>query len=116
VRAAGGLTPCDFLVDSGADVSLAPRDLGEDLGLCWEEGARRVLKGISKRRECQVETRLHTVNLVIFELGIQIATPVCFAVGRAPFVLGREGFFEHFRITLDRRALVTTFEFGGEIA
>jgi hypothetical protein len=55
------------------------------------------------------------VELIVAELGIQITIPMCFAEGEAPLVLGREGFFEYFRVTFDRQALLTTFEFMGEL-
>ena len=62
-----------------------------------------------------MESRVHTVDLVVAELGIQIAVPMCFAEGESPLVLGREGFFEYFRVTFDRQALLTTLEFVGEL-
>ena len=112
---AGSLEPRHFLVDSGADLSLASRHLCDSLGKKWEDGGRRILHGISRKRVCQVESRVHDVDLVVAELGIQITIPVCFAEGHAPLLLGREGFFEYFRVTFDRQALLTTFEFVGEL-
>jgi len=109
------LEPHHFLVDSGADLSLVSRDLCDSLGKRWEDGRRRTLHGISRKRVCQVESRVHDVHLVVAELGIQITIPVCFAEGHAPLLLGRDGFFEYFRVTFDRQALLTTFEFVGEL-
>lgn len=115
LREADGLEPHHFLVDSGADLSLASRDLCDSLSITWEDGERRILHGISRKEECQVESRVHDVDLVVAELGIQITIPMCFADGHAPLLLGREGFFEYFRVTFDGQALLTTFEFVGEI-
>ncbi|MFQ5854279.1 MAG: hypothetical protein ACE5LU_01350 [Anaerolineae bacterium] len=55
------------------------------------------------------------MDVVVTELGIQITIPMCFADGHAPLLLGREGFFEYFRVTFDGQALLTTFEFVGEL-
>ncbi|MFQ6093982.1 MAG: hypothetical protein ACE5OR_15135 [bacterium] len=55
------------------------------------------------------------MDLVVAELSIQITIPMCFAEGHAPLLLGREGFFEYFRVTFNRQALLTTFEFVGEL-
>lgn len=104
-----------FLIDSGADLSLASRRVCDALGLEWEAGVKRTLRGISQKEVCQVESRIHHVDLFVAELGLQITIPICFAEGDAPLVLGREGFFEYFRITFDRQALLTTFEFTGEV-
>jgi hypothetical protein len=112
---AGGLEPHHFLVDSGADLPLASRDLCDSLGKKWEDGRRGILHGISRRKVCQVEGRVHDVDLVIAELSIQITIPMCFAEGHAPLLMGREGFFEYFRVTFDGQALLTTFEFVGEL-
>lgn len=112
---AGSLEPHHFLVDSGADLSLASRDLCDSLGKKWEDGERRILHGISRKKVCRVESRIHPVDLVVAELGIQITILMCFAEGHAPLLLGREGFFEYFRVTFDRQALLTTFEFVGEL-
>ncbi|MBC8264647.1 MAG: hypothetical protein H8E47_11045 [Anaerolineales bacterium] len=109
------LKPRRFLLDSGADLSLASRSICNHLDLTWEAGEKRTLHGISHKEECQVESRVHAVDLVVAELGIQITIPMCFAEGEAPLVLGREGFFEYFRVTFDRQALLTTFEFVGQL-
>lgn len=112
---AESLEPHRFLIDSGADLSLASRDLCHSLGKKWADGRRRILYGISRKKVCRVESRVHNVTLVVAELGVQIHIPICFAEGEAPLVLGREGFFEYFRVTFDRQALLTTFEFVGEL-
>ena len=112
----GSLEPHDFLIDSGADLSMASRALCDALGKEWQSGEKRILQGISRKEVCQVETRVHDVDLVVAELGIQITIPMCFAEGQAPLLLGREGFFEYFRLTFDRQALLTSFEFIGQLA
>jgi len=39
-----------------------------------------------------------------------LTVPFCFAEGDAPLLLGREGFFDAFRVTFDKQRLVTLFE------
>jgi len=109
------LEPHHFLVDSGADLSLASRDLCDSLGKNWENGKKRILHGISRKEVCQMESRVHDVEIVVVELSIQITIPICFAEGHAPLLLGREGFFEYFHVTFDRQALLTTFKFVGKL-
>jgi len=92
-----GFSAHDFMIDSGADLSMAPYSLFRELGRAeWEKGARLLVRGISPKEECMVEGRVHDVNFFIAELGLQIDIPVCFAKGDVPLLLGREGFFDHF--------------------
>ncbi len=99
-----------FVVDSGADVSLAPRRLCELLGFNWNSGAAMTLKGISARPECDVQARLFELELLIPDLAIGLTVPICFADGDASLLLGREGFFDCFRIEFDKSRLLTRFE------
>jgi len=41
-----------FLVDSGADLSMAPYRLFRTLGKSWESGESRLLRGIARRKVC----------------------------------------------------------------
>lgn len=105
-----------FVVDSGADVSMGPRRLCELVGLRWESGEPIELHGIAARKECTVRARIHTLSVFVREAACQLAIPFCFAEGDAPLLLGREGFFDAFRIEFDKRELATVFELmeGGE--
>jgi hypothetical protein len=40
----------------------------------------------------------------------RIRIPMCFAEGNAPLLLGREGFFDAFRVEFDKRQALTVFE------
>lgn len=99
-----------FVVDSGADVSLAPRRLCELLGFDWNRGAAMTLKGISTRPECDGETRLFELEWLVPELTIGVTVPICFANGDASLLLGREGFFDRFRIEFDKSRRQTKVE------
>lgn len=99
-----------LIVDSGADVGMGPRALCELLGLTWEDGELVTLRGISPRDECAVASRMQLVELYIREARCRITIPFCFADGDAPLLLGRDGFFDAFRVLFDKGDLATTFE------
>ena len=107
-----------FVVDSGADVSMGPRRLCELVGLRWEDGELTELQGIAPREECVVRARIHTLPIFVREAACQLSIPFCFAEGDAPLLLGREGFFDAFRVEFDKHQLATVFELveGGENA
>ena len=109
-RPDGGLARQLFIVDSGADVSLGPQWLCALIGLDWDTGRPVQLRGISPREDCTVAGRIHPVDLYILEAACQITVPFCFAEGDAPLLLGREGFFDAFRIALDKPQHITEFE------
>jgi len=97
-------------VDSGADLSLAPQELCRQLGLRWQDGAPTMLRGVSERKVCWVQGRIHEVNAFVPEAGIMLRLPMVFARGNAPFVLGREGFFDAFDITFEKANRQTVFQ------
>jgi hypothetical protein len=108
--AAGSFVRQIFVVDSGADVSMGPRRLCELVGLRWEDGEPTELQGISQRKECSVPATIHPLDIYIREARCRLTIPFCFAVGDSPLLLGRDGFFDAFRVTFDKQRLVTEFE------
>jgi hypothetical protein len=98
-----------FIVDSGADISLAPRQLADRIGLDWDKGSKITLSGISPKPECTLEGRIHKVSALVPDLAFELALPVCFTNGNAPLLIGREGFFDEFDITLDKTRRRTVF-------
>lgn len=100
-----------FLIDVGAEVSMASRRLCEVLGIPWEDGTPMILKGISPLEECQVMGRVHDVEIRIPELDHSLVIPICFAAGDAPSLLGRRVFLDAFRIEFDQPFRTTTFEY-----
>jgi hypothetical protein len=65
-----------FVVDSGADVSMATRYLCEVLGLRWEAGTEVDLRGIVPREECRVVARLHPVEIYVRDADRRLAIPI----------------------------------------
>jgi len=98
-----------FIVDSGADISLAPRQLAERIGLNWARGSRISLTGISTQPECSVEGRIQEAAAFVPDLALNLSLPICFADGDAPYLIGREGFFDWFNITLEKKKRRTLF-------
>jgi hypothetical protein len=109
-RESRGYNLYSFIVDSGADVSLAPRQLAERIGISWIKGSKVTLTGISPKPECSIIGRIQRVQAILPDLNIEIELPVCFAEGNAPYLIGREGFFDRFNITMDKSHLKTTFK------
>ena len=68
-----------FVVDSGADVTMATRYLCEALGLRWEAGAEVELRGIVPREECRILARLHSVEIYVRDADRRLTIPICFA-------------------------------------
>ena len=98
-----------FILDSGADISLAPRHLAERIGLNWARGSRISLTGISPKPECSVDGRIQEAAAFLPDLALNLSLSICFADGNAPYLIGREGFFDRFNITLDKKKRRTLF-------
>jgi len=110
VRSQHALLERDFLVDSGADLSMAPHELGRQLGLRWGDGVPITLRGISQRKTCLVQGRIHEVDIVVPAASVMLHLPMVFARGNVPFVLGREGLFDAFDITFEKINRQTVFQ------
>ena len=108
VQSRNGLLPRYFLLDSGADLSMAPHELCRQIGLRWQDGIPITLRGISQRRTCWVQGRIHRVNILISDANLILHIPMVFARGNAPFILGREGFFDLFDVSFakSRRQII----------
>jgi Aspartyl protease len=109
-QATGRLQREQFIVDSGADISMAPQSLCEELGLDWRAGSPIAVRGISPKDECVVAGRIHEVSIHVIEADLEVVVPICFAEGEAPQLLGRERFFDAFLIEFDKRRQLTAFE------
>jgi hypothetical protein len=111
VRGPAGSLPRYFLADSGADLSMAPLELCRELGLRWQDGAPLTLRGISQRKACLVQGRIHEVDILVPDADVMLfRVPIVFVRGNAPFVLGREGFFDAFDVTFEKASRRTVFQ------
>jgi hypothetical protein len=109
VRGQHGFMERDFIVDSGADFAVASYELCRQLGLRWQEGMPITLRGISQRKACLVQGRIHEVDILVPDADVMLHLSMVFARGNAPFVLGREGFFDAFDITFEKKNRRTVF-------
>ena len=101
--------PLYFIVDTGADISVAPKALADRMGLDWESGKKITMHGISPKPECSVEGRIHEVTVRFVGPGVEHTVQMCFAEGDVPRLLGRLGLMPPFRVTFDADRRVTTF-------
>lgn len=88
--------PQIFYVDSGADITLIPRSVGEILGFKVERGKQIAeIKGVGERGIPIV------VKKVILQINeIKIKTKIAWSlIEEVPLLLGREDFFKFFEIT-----------------
>lgn len=93
---------------------MGPRRLCSLVGLRWEDGDLIQISGIAQREECIVPATIHMLDIFIRDAGCQLKIPFCFAEGDAPLLIGREGFFDAFRVTFDKPQLLTTFDMVGK--
>jgi hypothetical protein len=95
-----GVYPIRLLLDSGADCTMLSRALGELAGIDVTSLPKVNVKGIAGQ---SVEVYRGTVSLRIANL--QLSSIPCLYVESmmTPLLLGREGFFDLFNITLDNR-------------
>lgn len=88
----------DVLIDSGADVSLLPRDFGEMLLLDYTKGKRFELQGISPEK---LSVYLHRFKVRIN--GIEFTCPVAIADSpNVPPLLGRVEALDLFVVTFSK--------------
>jgi predicted aspartyl protease len=95
-----------FLIDTGADFSLAPQWLGLQIGLDWASLPETRVRGVEQRG---LTARLGYLPIRIGDTELTIRclfadTPA------APFILGRADFLDRFVLTVDhsRQTIVLT--------
>ena len=96
----GGFYPLELLLDSGADCSVLPMALGRLAGVNFRKLPKITVRGIEGRgvRAYQGQVRLRLCGLILPPI------PCLYGVADdTPMLLGRDGFFELFNITLDNR-------------
>ncbi len=106
VRAAGGYTLFEFLVDSGADYSMLPRRFAELLGVDLSDVPETAVTGVGSS---DVATQLGEMTLRVGDTDVTV--PCLFSSNEnTPYLLGRMGFFSRFNITFDNRRKRTVLE------
>ncbi len=96
--------PALVYIDSGADISLLPKDFGLLLGLDLTKEENEI-RGIG---EAIVPISLQKVNMRIKDKVIPVRVAIAL-INEVPYILGRYDFFKLFRITFEeykRRVIV----------
>jgi len=93
------------LLDSGADYSVIPQDVAELLGLKID-GKREKVRGIGGWMDSINEKIMVTIGKghenYTFEILVKIILGSTEEIGEIPIILGRDGFFDKFKITFDQ--------------
>lgn len=103
VRANDNKTTFLMLIDSGADISIFDRDIATFLGLKLDDGELVVTSGIGGTANVYYFDNIH------IEVGGHSVKIRCgfvegpLADGKLSGVLGREGFFEQFKVCVDEK-------------
>lgn len=94
------------LVDSGASLSVFRAEIIDYLGIPLSRGARVYLEGIGGRILGYRHRVQATVSSTTFALSIIFSRELTVSFN----LLGRDNFFEHFRVTFDERHRVVHLE------
>ncbi len=91
-------------IDSGADISLIPRQLGESLGLSFSKDQVRDIRGLGRG----------TIPVIISNVETMIGTRtlkarIAWALTEdVPLILGRLDVFDAFKVTFDQKNSIVT--------
>lgn len=100
-----GYQKFDFLVDTGADCSIMPKSVANDLDID--------LSNLTKMHLCGIEGR--TIVAYIAKITVRITnTPLLITCAlssneKSPFILGRKDIFSHFNIIFDNKRKIIKF-------
>lgn len=89
----GDMFELSMLVDSGADISILSKRIGDIMGVDVEQGEAKVFWGIVGEMMAYV----HKISL--FLDGKEVETRVAFALSEVPNLLGRLDIFKNFDIS-----------------
>ena len=93
IDASGELFELSMLVDSGADITILSKRIGDIMGVDVEQGEAKVFRGIVGEMIAYV----HKIPLYIN--GKEVETRVAFALSEVPNLLGRLDIFKNFEIS-----------------
>jgi hypothetical protein len=96
--------PVSMYVDSGADVTLIPSDFGKLLGMDLSKN-RVALAGVTRHT---LKVSLQSTRIRIGSSILEARVAVAFR-NDVPYLLGRTGIFEAFKINFEQRRLLTRF-------
>jgi len=91
----------EMLVDTGADLSVAPKRIADRLGLDDSSGDRVTMRGVSQKDECKVEGVVREAEIIVLPAGWRMKVPVFFADAEVPLLAGRRGFLDKLHLTVN---------------
>ncbi len=92
-------------VDSGADITLIPRQVGEALGLSFSKEKVRNVRGIGKGA---ISVIISNVEVMIGNRTLR--TRIAWSITEdVPLILGRLDIFDAFTVTFNQRNGIITF-------
>jgi hypothetical protein len=104
----GAKTPrIEALIDSGSQDTLFHSSIGRSLHIPIEKGPRFDIGGIAKG--VKISVYYHDIRLWIGAEVVKIKVGFCEEMSVSA-ILGRKGFFEHYRVTFDPSATPPGFE------
>jgi hypothetical protein len=92
IDADGDLFELSMLVDSGADISIFSKRIGDIMGVDVEQGDEKIFRGIVG----ELIAYVHSIQMLIY--GRKVETRVAFAISEVPNLLGRLDVFDLFEI------------------
>jgi predicted aspartyl protease len=89
----GELFELSVLVDSGADISIFSRRIGDIMGMNVEHGEEKIFRGIVG----ELIAYVHKITISINDR--EVETRVAFALSEVPNLLGRLDIFKNFELS-----------------
>ena len=89
----GDIFELSMLVDSGADITILSRRIGDIMGVDIENGEEKIFRGIVGEMIAYVH------KIPLFINGNEIETRVAFVLSEVPNLIGRLDIFKNFEIT-----------------
>lgn len=96
---------CEMLVDSGADITLIPRSLGEFLGFSFTGEHIHEIRGIG---EGTIPYIIKPISVKIGEYKLDVNIGIAL-IEEVPLILGRLGVFDKFNIEFKQSSRMTVF-------
>jgi len=91
--ASGEMFELSMLVDSGADITILSRRIGDIMGINVEQGDEKTFRGIVGEMIAYVH------KIPLFINGMEVNARVAFALSEVPNLLGRLDIFKNFEIS-----------------
>ncbi len=92
----------EFLLDSGADYSLLSKDCAEELGMDFDSGKKREVKGIAHSAISCVEQKV-SMAVPGFDAPFESTVLISRDLKLLHNLLGRDNFFIKYRVGIDQK-------------